>query len=123
MPKWLQGTFAPTLMLWLYALTSGIASAMHSDGTLPGSADYVARAALGLIMASWVHADAQKRQRRLCYDYDSFVFFAWPIVVPVYLFRTRGLRAFLTLLCFAGICLLAILAAAAVFMVQDEPAG
>jgi hypothetical protein len=113
----------PTLMLWLYALTSGIASAMSSDGKFPGSADYVARAALALIMASWVNADAQKRQRRLCYDYDSFVFFAWPIVVPVYLFRTRGSRAFLTLLWFAGICLIAMLAAAVVFMIRDDPAA
>jgi hypothetical protein len=30
-------------------------------------------------------------------------FFAWPVVVPVYLFQTRGLRAFITLLWFAGI--------------------
>ena len=110
--------FAPTLMLWLYALAFGIASAISSDGRLPRSADYIARAALALIMASWVIADARKRQRPLCYDYDSFVFVAWPIVVPVYLFRTRGMRAFLTLLCFAGICLVAMLAALVVSIIR-----
>ena len=119
MPKWLQGMFAPTLMLWLYALAFGVASAMRPDGSLPASAEYVARASLALIISSWVISDAQKRQRRVCYGYDSFVFFAWPIVVPVYLFRTRGLRAFLTLLCFAGIWLVAMLAAAIVFIIRE----
>ena len=119
MPNWLKGMFAPTLMLWLYAITFGVTSAMTPEGTLPGSADYVARAALALIIASWVTADARKRQRRLCYDYDSFVFFAWPILAPIYLFQTRGLRAFLTLLCFVGIWLIALLAAAAVAVIQE----
>jgi hypothetical protein len=35
-----------------------------------------------------------------------FVFFCWPIVAPVYLFQTRGARAFITLLCFIGIWVL-----------------
>jgi hypothetical protein len=60
-----------------------------------------------------------ERQRPLCYDYDALVFFAWPIVVPVYLFQTRGVRAFLTLRCFAGIWLLTMLGAAAGFIVRE----
>jgi hypothetical protein len=64
-------------------------------------------------------ADAKKRKRQLCYDDGSFVFFAWPVVVPVYLFRTRGVRAFLTLLCFAGIWLVAMLVALVVFIVRE----
>jgi len=106
-------------MLWLYALALGAASAMSPEGRLTGRADYVSGGALALIMAAWVSADAQKQQRRLCYDYDSFVFFAWPIVVPIYLFRTRGVRAFLTLLCFAGIWLVAMLAAIVVFVIRE----
>jgi hypothetical protein len=65
-----------------------------------------------------VIADARKRGRRLCYDFDSFVFFIWPIIVPVYLFQTRGVRAFLTLLCFAGICVVAMLAASVVSIIR-----
>ena len=52
-------------------------------------------------------------------DFDSFLYFAWPVMVPVYLFQTRGLRAFLTLLCFAGIWLLAWIPGLAVFFVRD----
>src|SRR6266542_817364 len=112
MPKWLQGMVAPTLTLWLCVVAFGVASAASPDGAeLSKRADLASRVAFPLVMASWVLADARKRGRRLCYDYDSFVFFAWPVVVPVYLYQTRGVQAFLTLLCFAGICLIAVLAA------------
>src|SRR6185503_3846290 len=119
-PGWLQGMVAPTLMLWLYALALGIAFAIIPDGKMPWPADYLSSGALALILASWVVADAHKRQRKLSYDYDGFVFFAWPIVVPIYLFQTRGARAFLTLLCFAGIWLVAIIIpAVAAFILQQ----
>ena len=114
MPSWLQGMFAPTVMLWFYMLAFGTASGLSPGGRLPWGADYISRPALSLVMASRVTADARKRGRRLCYDYDSFVFFGWPIVVAIYLFQTRGLRAFLTLLWFGGILLLAMLV---VFMI------
>jgi hypothetical protein len=106
-------------MLWFYAIGLAVASTAAPDGRLSARADYVSRVALSLILASWVIADARKRRRQLCYDYDSFVFFAWPIVLPVHLFRTRGPRAFLTLLCFAGIWLVAMLVAAVAFIIRE----
>ena len=104
MPKPLQGVSTPTLMLWLCAVAIGVVGgAGPGSAMLSKRADVVSRVAFPLVIASWVTADARKRGRQLCYDFDSFVFFAWPVVVPVYLFQTRGLRAFITLLCFAGI--------------------
>ena len=41
-------------------------------------------------IALWVRRDAKSRSHPLSYDFDSFVFFAWPILVPIYLFSTRG---------------------------------
>ena len=105
--RWLQGMLAPTLMLWLYMLALGIATIVSSNGRLPWRADYVSRAACSLVVTSWVMADARKRGRRFCYDYDGWVFFFWPVIVPVYLFQTRGWRAFRTLLCFVGLLLVA----------------
>src|SRR5437667_2269126 len=110
MPKWLQGMIAPTVMLWLCVMALAIASAASAEGPgLSKRAELASRIAFSLVMASWVMADARKRRRRLCYDYDSFVFFAWPVILPVYLWQTRGARALLTLLCFAGIWLLIML--------------
>jgi hypothetical protein len=57
----------------------------------------------GLVISTWVLHDARKRGRQFFYDYGMFVFFCWPIVAPVSLFQTRGVRAFITLLCFIGI--------------------
>jgi hypothetical protein len=110
---------APTLMLWLYAIAFGIASAATPAGGLPLGADLASRLALSLIMAWWVRADAQKRRRQLCYDYGSFVFFLWPLIAPAYLFQTRGVRALLTLLCFAGICIVGGVAAWAVVIIRE----
>ena len=91
MPKWLHEMTGPTLMLWLFAVAFGIASALGTDGAgMPKRAESVSSVALPFIVASWVMADARKRGRQLCYDYDSFVYFMWPVVVPVYLFQTRG---------------------------------
>ena len=113
MPKWLQEMVAPTLMLWIYAVAQGIASALGSD-----LAELAASVVLPLVISLWVMADARKRRRKLCYDYDTFAYFGWPVVVPVYLFQTRGARAFLTLLCFVGIWLIAVLAAAVIFFIR-----
>jgi hypothetical protein len=107
MPEWLKGMVPPTLMLWLCAVALGVAYAVAPDGQLPGRADFASRLALPLVIAVWVNADARKRGKALCYDYDSFVFFIWPFMVPVYLYQTRGMRALVTLLCFAGIWLVA----------------
>jgi len=101
---------APTLTLWLYVIAFAVVSAATPDGELPKRVDSISRIAFSLVMAFWVVADAHKRGRRLCHDYDAFVFFAWPLVVPVYLIQTRGIRALLTLLCFAGIWIGAFLA-------------
>jgi hypothetical protein len=105
-------------MLWLCAVAFGITSAIGPGG-MPKRAELASSVALPLVVASWLMADARKRGRRLCYDYDSFVYFAWPVIVPVYLFQTRGIRAFLTLLCFTGIWLIAALTARVVFLVRE----
>ena len=119
MPKWLKGMVGPTLMLWLCALAWGVACIASPEGKAPKGAGVVSGYALPLVLALWISADARKRGKQLFYDYDSFVFFAWPIVMPVYLFQTRRLRAFLTLLCFAGIWHVAMLPLFVIFIIEE----
>ena len=106
-------------MLWLCAIVVSIASAIGPDG-MPKRAMVIYYFALPLVVSTWVEADARKRGRRLCYDYDSFVYFAWPIIVPVYLFQTRRLRAILTLLCFAGIWFVASVTAGLIYFLRTS---
>jgi|SRR5437870_2711468 len=119
MPKWLKGMVAPTLMLWLFAIAFGVAHSLPHNGGISDRADLASRFALPFVIASWVIADARKRGRQLCYDYDSFVFLAYPIIAPIYLFQTRGVRAFVTLLLFAAIWLIAMLPVFVVFIIRE----
>ena len=119
MPKWLKGMVAPTLMLWLFAIAFGVAYSVSPNGEISKRAELAAEFALPLIIGSWVIADARKRGRQLCYDYDSFVFLAYPIIAPIYLFQTRGVRGFVTLLLFAAIWLIAMLPVFVVFIIRE----
>jgi hypothetical protein len=43
-----------------------------------------------LLLIVWVRADRRLHGLNVPFEFDVFVFFAWPIFVPYYLFRTRG---------------------------------
>jgi hypothetical protein len=80
---------------------------LGEPGGLPAIAALVAWYLLPSAIALWVRADASARGRQLPYDFDSLVFFAWPLVTPFYLFSTRGSGA----LCVIGSFLLLLFAA------------
>src|ERR1043166_3152871 len=58
-------------------------------------------------VALWIQIDAYERGRSPAYDFDTLVFILWPVVGPVYLFRTRGASAFGPLCAFIGVTALA----------------
>ena len=95
------------ILMWLLmAASSSIPACCAADGVGKlAIADVASRIAFSILVVAWVYADASSRQRRLCYDYDTFLFFAWPLLAPCYLFQTRGIRGFLTMLYFVGVCL------------------
>ncbi|MBI5821060.1 MAG: hypothetical protein HZA88_18990 [Verrucomicrobia bacterium] len=107
------------ILMWLLmAVWSSILACCYaSEVKVSGIADVASGTAFAILIVSWVYADASLRQRRLCYDYDTFLFFAWPLLAPCYLFQTRGLRGFLTLLYFAIIWLTAGLCSGAVYWI------
>ena len=57
--------------------------------------------AFGLILTWWVYTDRPNRNFKLPFEFEYFVLFAWPIVVPYYLYRRLGWRGLLLGL---GIC-------------------
>lgn len=58
---------------------------------------------LASIIALWVVSDAKRDQLPLPYDFDSFVFFGWIIVAPLYLIKTRRWRALFPILWFIAL--------------------
>lgn len=90
----------PTVTLWVSWLAMALVNAFEARGANPNIVDYVGAVLGPLVLVNWVCADASIRGQKFCYDFDSFLFFAWPVLGPLYLFRTRGWRALLTLLWF-----------------------
>jgi hypothetical protein len=96
------------------------ASALHETLDSPsGLPALLAAAFLASGIALWVLADARQRQRSIPYDFGSFVFFTWPLLVPIYLFSTRGWRAFAPIGCFILIYLAAALAGSIPLMIHS----
>jgi hypothetical protein len=86
-----------TLAFCLYAVVYSVAAAAASSNKLlPAISNY----SLGLIVCAWVLADARERGRKVCYDFDSMLFFFWPVMAPIYLFQTRGWRGFVPMVVF-----------------------
>ena len=69
----------------------GSPGVVHSFVALP------AQLFLSGSIALWVLADSRRRGQSLHYDAGSFIYFAWPVLAPIYLFSTRGWRAFAAL--------------------------
>ena len=44
------------------------------------------------LLAIWVRINRSNRSLSLPFEFDAFVFFAWPVAVPYYLYRIRGRR-------------------------------
>jgi len=74
------------------------AGALYGFAGDPGGLPQITVLVAGYLMpasiALWVQADVQRGGRKMPYDFDSLVFALWPFVAPIYLFRTRGWRAF-----------------------------
>ena len=85
----------PAAMFYCLAMAARYES-LGSPSGRPAVAATLAHLFFPFSMALWVLADARQRRRSLPYDFDTFLFFAWPVIVPIYLFRTRGWRAFAT---------------------------
>ena len=99
---------SPTMWLWMVGWSLPL-FALLPGPERGGLNEYLLTAwLLPVIMAVWVVGDARRCKTRLVYDYDTFLFWAWPILIPIYLFKTRGWRALLTIGAFLGLWVLVI---------------
>lgn len=86
----LVGLFALTALfaLELSTLATHGANASEATGLLWGLR-------FRLIVTWWAHADRHARKFSVPFEFDAFVFFAWPVVIPYYLYRSRGRKGLL----------------------------
>lgn len=57
------------------------------------------------MMGFWLEKDSRQYNVDWVFDMGFFLYVAWPLIVPIYLFKTRGLRAFVNILGFLGLYL------------------
>lgn len=87
---------------------------------LSSSSLYLYSISLSLILALWVHYDSRLSGISLGMDQAMYIFLGWPIMFPIYVFRSRGLRrGGLLLLAFLGITILAFIAAVVITIAMN----
>ena len=80
------------LLLVAVHLTYSVTMAAYGEYASE-AANYVFAFGFQLLLMWWVYVDRHRRRYPVPFEFEAFVFFAWPLVVPYYLFRTRGMRA------------------------------
>ena len=65
----------------------------------------------------WLKADAQRSSLKQVYCPGLMVGYGWFVIIPYYLFKTRGIRGFIPLLVLMGSVLAAYLCAGIVYVI------
>jgi hypothetical protein len=60
------------------------------------------------VVGWWMRQDSRRRGVGWVFDMGFYLFIAWPLVLPYYLFKTRGARAILAILAFIAVCVAAL---------------
>ncbi|MFL6207406.1 MAG: hypothetical protein ACJ74W_01060 [Pyrinomonadaceae bacterium] len=102
----LRALYTPAnVMLCVFVSSVQFASGWYSMLALELPAPFVLLRALGYVyvLGYWLTHDSRQRQFKGICDLGLWLFIAWPVLLPYYLFKTRGWRALLTLLLFSAI--------------------
>ena len=87
-------SFVPLILLTAIFTVARTVLASHSR-VLPEESALLETVFQQLVLALWVYLDKQGRHLSLPFEFDAFVFFAWPIALPYYLVKSRGARGLL----------------------------
>ncbi len=97
-------------MLLFVAVYSAYSVVMVAQGGVASEdADALYRTGFALLLTWWVYRDRHDRGYPVPFEFEAFVFFAGFVVVPYYLFCTRGLRAVLLCMALLAVCILPLL--------------
>lgn len=99
------GISSPIFFLIIFILLANIATVLYYGLSIQPSPAFNFIYALGFlgVLSWWVVDDSQKYGSKWLHSLGIFLYaFGW-ITVPLYLFRTRGVKALLTILLFVGL--------------------
>jgi hypothetical protein len=84
-------SWAPIFALIVIATVGFAVLASEGEGTGQGLRSLFIYT-FALFLVRWVAVDRRSHHFRAAYEFDAFIFFAWFVVMPYYLFKTRGPR-------------------------------
>ncbi len=113
----LSRSLFPLVLLTAILSVGSSVIALHGM-PVPKETEILQSLAFQFILVCWVRVDRLARGFRVPYEFDAFVFFAWPIVVPYYLYKTRGVRGLLFAVGIGALFLMPSLAAAVIKVSQ-----
>ena len=77
-------------LLAAIGLERGACTVRHLD--VSGPSAIVQYVALFCLIAYWLDIDSRKQKTLRLWDMGFFLYVAWPVIIPYYLVRTRGLK-------------------------------
>ncbi|MGB7845014.1 MAG: hypothetical protein WBL63_05315 [Candidatus Acidiferrum sp.] len=96
-PVW--KSLLPLLTLTLI-YSVGLAILASRGRPAPDESSILWKFAFALFVVRWVQLDRRSHELRTPFEFNAFVFFAWIVVLPYYLYKTRGPRGLLSTLGF-----------------------
>jgi hypothetical protein len=96
-----------TLALLVYLMLANVANGLYTGLLIQPSPVFQLASAMAFIWALgwWIIDDNKRYGLTWVQSYGVFLYVIGWMIIPIYLFRTRGSKAFLPLLLFAGIYL------------------
>jgi hypothetical protein len=112
----------PTILLILFMFVTSIGQGAYAGLGIepPGYFTLISHFGLLSLIGFWFIVDSRKHRVNWILDMGVCVYLAWPIVLPYYLFKTRGMKAFLTLFAFFAIYLTANIAAGFAYFIFSQ---
>jgi hypothetical protein len=117
MAKLLSRMTSPTTLLYLFLVVTQVIGGIYLLRRAGQPPAYTFLRPLGLLWAIgwWLQKDSREHGIAWVYDMGLFLYMAWPLIMPYYLFKTRGVKALLTILIFGAVHLGALAAGAGLY--------
>ena len=94
-----------TLSLLVYLMLANVAYGLYAGFLIQPSSVFQLASAVAFIwvLGWWIIDDNKRYGLTWVHSYSVFLYVIGWMIIPIYLFKTRGSRAFLPILLFAGI--------------------
>jgi hypothetical protein len=104
MTKLLSRMTSPAALLYIFVTINQVIAGIYLARDIEPPSAFTFLYPLGLLwlIGWWLQTDSRKYGVAWVFDMGLFLYIAWPLIMPYYLFRTRGLKGFLPILAFIG---------------------